>query len=217
MVCLLSACWALAAQAAQTESSPLVINATVPKAMVGVHFELPLNATGGAHPYLWRVLEGELPPGLKLHPHSGAISGVPTTAGEYHFTIAVMDSGYPQQNVKRAFTITVTSAVSIDWKEYPAVHGNTISGSVVVANDGGQPLDVTVIVVAVNDIGRATALGYQHFIIAAQNPGQVIPFGSSPGPGSYVVHADAIAHRPGKEHIFRARKQTADPLQITQQ
>ncbi len=110
----------------------------------------------------------------------------------------------------------MVAGLTIDWKQHPSVQGNTLSGSVVVTNQTGQDLDLTVIVIAVNEIGRATTLGYQHFTLTADQSGLVVPFGSSPGLGTYVVHADAIAHHPGSHHIYRARKQTSQPLPINQ-
>jgi hypothetical protein len=185
-------------------------------AVVGRNFSFPLTATGGVAPYTWSLAEGQLPPGLKLHPHQGVISGVPSAAGEYRFTIAVADSSVPALHTQRAVTITVFAGLTIDWKQYPNVQGNTLSGSVVVTNQTGQDLDLTVIVVAVNEIGRATTLGYQHFTLAANQADPVISFSGSPGLGTYVVHADAVAHHPGSHHIYRARKQTSQPLPITQ-
>jgi len=185
-------------------------------AILGSNFSFPLVATGGSAPYSWRLVDGQIPPGLKLRAHAGAISGVPATAGEYRFTIAVADSSVPSLQAQRAMTITVIAGLTIDWKQSPKVQGTTLSGAVVVTNQTGQDFDLTVVVVAVNSIGRATTLGYQHFTLAAEKSGLVIPFGSSPGPGSYVVHADAIAHHPSGHHIYRARKQSLEPLSITQ-
>ena len=212
---------AFAAHAQGSVASPptgLVITAqTTASAVAGRNFSFPLAATGGAAPYTWRLVEGQLPPGLKLHEHAAVISGVPTAAGEYRFTIAVADSGAPSLQAQRGLTITVLAGMTIDWKQRPSVQGNTISGSVVVANQTGQDLDLTVIVVAVNNIGRATTLGYQHFTLAADQTGPVIPFGSSPGLGTYVVHADAVAHNTtASAYIYRARKQTAHALVIAQ-
>lgn len=184
--------------------------------LVGRNFNFPLTATGGTAPYSWHLADGQLPPGLKLHPHPGAISGVPTAAGEYRFTVAAADSGAPRLQAQRAVTISVIAGLTIEWKQYPSVQGATLSGSVVVTNQAGQDLDLTVVVVAVNSIGRATTLGYQHFTLAGGQPSLVIPFSSSPGLGAYVVHADAIAHHPGSQLIYRARKQTSSQLQITQ-
>ena len=128
-------------------------------AILGSNFSFPLVATGGSAPYSWRLVDGQLPPGLKLHAHSGAISGVPAAAGEYRFTVAVADSRVPSLQVQRAMTITVIAGLTIDWKQSPKVQGTTLSGEVVVTNQTGQDFDLTVVVVAVNSIGRATTLG----------------------------------------------------------
>lgn len=198
-------------------SSALQISLPSPNAVVvGSKFTFPVAVSGGIAPYSWRQTAGQIPTGLKLHAHSGLISGVPTAAGEYHFTVAVTDGSIPALAAQREVTITVTAGLTIDWKQYPAVDGNAISGSVVVSNQTGHSLDLTVVVVAVNSIGRATALGYQHFIMGGQQVEQVIPFGSSPGPETYVIHADAVGHRKSGHYIFRANKQTAAPIQITQ-
>lgn len=185
-------------------------------AVVGQEYSLPVTVTGGILPYTWRLAEGELPPGLRLQPHKGAIVGTPTTAGTYHFTIAVTDSSIPKLQLRREFSIQVIEGLALDWKESPAVHGSSISGSAIVTNQSGDDFVLTVVIVAVNEIGRATALGYQHFKLAAGSSSPVIPFGSSPGLGTYYVRIDAAAHRPGKKHIFRASKQTSTDLKLSQ-
>jgi hypothetical protein len=213
----LVASFAASGQSSADQLAALVITAQPPaSALVGRSFNFPLVATGGAAPYSWQLVDGQLPPGLKLHAHHGVISGVPATAGEYRFTVAVADSSAPRLQVQRVMTINVIAGLTIDWKQYPSVQGTTLSGSVVVTNQAGQDLDLTVVVVAVNTIGRATTLGYQYLTLAAEGSGLVVPFGSSPGLGTYVVRADAIAHHPGNQHIYRAAKQTSQPLLINQ-
>jgi Putative Ig domain len=204
------------ASSANQQGGMVITTPAASSAFLGSNFTFPLVATGGSAPYTWHLVEGQLPPGLKLHPHKGEISGTPTTPGEYHFTVAVADYGAPPLQAQRAVTVTVIAGLTIDWKQSPKVQGTTLSGSVVVTNQTRQSFDLTVVVVAVNSIGRATALGYQHFLLAAEKSSPVIPFGSSPGPGTYVVHADAIAHHPSGHHVYRARKQTSEPLPITQ-
>src|ERR1035441_8172731 len=91
---------AFAAQGQQSsaanQQTGLVIAAQpAASALVGRNVSFPLIATGGSAPYSWRLVDGQLPPGLKLHAHSGAISGVPATAGECRFTVAVADSSAP--------------------------------------------------------------------------------------------------------------------------
>ena len=186
-------------------------------AVVGQQYAMPITVTGGILPYTWQLESGDLPPGLTLKKLKGIISGTPTAAGTYHFTVGVVDSSIPKLHLQREFNIQVIEGLLVDWKDAPAAHGNKIIGSVVVTNQTGDEFVLTVVVVAVNEIGRATALGYQHFHIPAGSS-QVIPFGTgnTPGIGTYYVHADAVAHRPGKKHIFRAAKQTPPDIKLTQ-
>jgi hypothetical protein len=187
-----------------------------PGAIVGEPYLLPLRATGGTQPYTWRIGNGELPPGCKLHAHAGNISGIPTEAGEYHFTISLMDSSIPQQQIHRDFTIHVVAGLSIEWKQAPRVQGSSVGGSVLVTNQTPEDFTLTVVIVAVNQINRATTLGYQHFKLPAQATAQVIPFSAAPGPGTYYVRADAIAHHPGHRRQYRASKQTPASITISQ-
>jgi len=184
-------------------------------AIAGQQYVLPLLVIGGAPPYTWRLASGQLPPGCTLHAHSGKVTGVPTAAGDYHFSVAVADSSIPQLQAQREFTIHVIEGLTVDWKEPPQVQGNAIRGSAVVANETPQELTLTVVIVAVNDIGRATTLGYQHFKLPAKQTSPVIPFGSSPGQGTYYVRADAVAHHSGHHHIYRTSKQS-EPMTLTQ-
>jgi hypothetical protein len=180
---------------------------------VGSDVNLKIAVTGGAPPLTWKVSAGKLPPGLELDAKSGCICGRPTVPGTYRFEVSVTDSSGPAMQIQREFTLVVSGALSIDWKRRPAVHGQSIDGSVIVSNLTKQDVTLTVIVMAVNQIGRATALGYQEFTLGA-GADQVIPFGSSPGPETYIVHADAVGEVASTNSIYRARKQTTDPLVI---
>jgi len=168
---------------------------------------------GGTLPLTWKISGGKLAPGLKLNSTRGVIAGTPTAPGIYDFEVTVTDSNVPAMQIQREFRLVVTGALSIDWKQLPEVHGPSIDGSVIVSNLTKQDFTLTVIVMAVNQIGRATALGYQEFTLRA-GAEQVIPFGSTPGPGTYIVHADAVAEIASTDTIYRSRKQTADPLVI---
>jgi hypothetical protein len=57
-------------------------------------------------------------------------------------------------------------------------------------------------------------LGYQRLNLKAGVADLQIPFGLNMPPGSYVVHADAIAEVPAKNAIYRQRLQTASPLTV---
>jgi hypothetical protein len=86
---------------------------------------------------------------------------------------------------------------------------------VVVSNGTKDAFDLTVIVVAVNEIGKAFALGYQRFDLRPQTKEMEIKFGSTMPRGQYVIHADAIADVPDKNAIYRDRLQTPQALVVT--
>lgn len=68
-------------------------------------YSASLAASGGSAPYEWNVTDGSLPTGLTLDPFSGSISGTPTAAGSYTFTITVSDQVFNSQS--KQFTISV--------------------------------------------------------------------------------------------------------------
>jgi hypothetical protein len=57
----------------------------LPAGTVGAAYSQTLAASGGTTPYSWSISSGSLPPGLSLS--GGTISGTPTTANPYSFTI----------------------------------------------------------------------------------------------------------------------------------
>jgi len=59
---------------------------------VGVVYSSAIGRTGGVAPFVFSVVGGSLPPGLTLNSSTGVISGIPTTAGTFSFTIKVVDS-----------------------------------------------------------------------------------------------------------------------------
>ena len=65
-----------------------------------------LFAIGGVQPYTWSVVAGTLPPGLELPRRENTISGTPTTAGTFTFTIRVTDA--PGASSEQLFSITIT-------------------------------------------------------------------------------------------------------------
>lgn len=65
----------------------------LPSGTVGVRYQqrLLLTVSGGRTPYTWSVVQG-LPPGLALSPEDQTISGVPSAAGSFSFTVQVTDA-----------------------------------------------------------------------------------------------------------------------------
>ena len=201
--------------AAQEVGAPLeiVTEKTLPRAILTVSYEAKLAAKGGVPPRTWAVIAGALPPGLSLDPASGAISGAPTALGLFRFAVEVSDSDDPADTRTREFTLAVISALTVEWKNPPAVTQDGIIGSVRLANQTADDIELTMIVVAVNEIGKAFVLGYQQFTFDAQSTVPEVTFGSGLPRGSYTVHVDVIAEVPEKGAIHRARLQTSEPLE----
>jgi uncharacterized protein YhjY with autotransporter beta-barrel domain len=69
----------------------LNVGAPLPASSLGQPFSATLVASGGAAPYTFSVIAGQLPAGLALQPN-GAISGVPTAAANHRFTVLARDA-----------------------------------------------------------------------------------------------------------------------------
>jgi hypothetical protein len=83
-----------------------------------------------------------------------------------------------------------------------------------VSNGSKESFDLTVVIVAVPDNGRATAIGYEHFVLKAGESNVKIPFGNTLPHGAYVIHADAIAEIASRNTILRQRLQTPEALKV---
>ena len=68
-----------------------IATSTLPAANIGVSYTTSIVATGGVSPYSFAVTTGALPTGLVLS-STGVVSGTPSAAGSFTFTITVTDS-----------------------------------------------------------------------------------------------------------------------------
>lgn len=64
---------------------------TLPAPSLGVAYSQNLTASGGTAPFTFSVAAGNLPDGLMLS-SAGAITGTPTTPGDFNFTVTATDS-----------------------------------------------------------------------------------------------------------------------------
>ena len=183
---------------------PLTIGTTsLEKGYLGQAYEARLIAHGGAAPYKWEIEEGSLPAGVNLH-SEGVLVGVPAEAGEFSFTVTVRDSGSPAYQLRQKLVLLVVTPMFLQWGKYPTVNGRRAEGSVLVSNQTDRDFDLTLVVVAVDENGRATALGYQHFALKKNTAGMEIPFGENLAQGSYQINVDAVGEL-APATIYRAR------------
>jgi len=196
---------------AQATSDLQLLTETLPAAPIGKPYNATIQITGGTPPLNFRITRGTLPKGVALQSASGILSGTPTQPGTDRFTLEVTDAR--GKRLVHEFTLRVEDYLVVLFKAGPTLNSNELSGSVEVKNQSDDNYDLTLIVVAVNQIGKAFALGYQHFDFAPRGD-QVIPFSSTLPNGSYTVHVDAIAKIAGRNLTRYASLQTQSSIVV---
>lgn len=192
------------AQPAPSPQSISITSRTLPKALLWEPYTARLQASGGTEPYHWRVVDSSLPRMLWLS-DEGIFTGGLNQPGEFEFTVLVRDNSNPPKQAKQKLVLKTETPLTADWSRRAQVNGQRIDGSIRVSNHTGRDFDLTFIVLAVNDIGRATAIGYQHFPLKKNTVDMEIPFGETLSPGNYAVNVDVVGEELLSERIFRAR------------
>ena len=91
----------------------LITTAGLPGGTAGQAYSQTVAASGGKTPYAWSLAVGTLPPGLSLSSATGAITGTPTTAGTYAFTVRADDSGTPVRSDTQGLSIVIAAASTL--------------------------------------------------------------------------------------------------------
>jgi hypothetical protein len=190
-----------------------IVDDSLPALHVGEQFKVVLHANGGAPPYHWAV-DGKAPDGITLS-IDGVLSGRPAKSGPFTIVVTLADSSHPSRAVQKTFNTAIVGSFTLEWLDPPQVRDDRIDGSVQVSNGSKDEYDLTVVIVAVAENGRATAIGYQHFPLKPETTNFPITFGNTLPSGAYVIHADAIAEIPARNNILRQRLQTPQPLRVT--
>ena len=212
IIVAVAAWFGIASSVARAETPLTIVDESLPTMSAGEQFNFTFHGTGGAPPYLWSV-EGTLPDGLSLS-RQGVLSGRPAKSGPLTIIVVLTDSSHPAHPVQKSFQTAIVGSLVLDWLNAPTVNNDRIDGSVQVSNGSKDEFDLTVIIVAVAENGRATAIGYQRFPLKPGTTNFPIPFGNTLPNGAYVIHADAVAEIPARNNILRQRLQTPGPLRI---
>ena len=194
----------LIAQSTPNPDGITVSTKSLPKAHLWEPYTAQLQASGGIEPYDWRVVAGSLPHNVSLNP-DGNLTGTLDEPSQFEFTTLLKDNDRPPKQLRHTFSLTTETPLTADWSRKAQVSGQRIDGSVRVSNHTGRDFDLTFVVLAVNDIGRATAIGYQHFPLKKNTIDMEIPFGETLSPGNYAVNVDVVGEEPVSNRIFRAR------------
>ena len=204
---------AWAQQAGATGRHLVFQTATLPKAYLRQPYQARLETEGGIAPLKWEVSEGSLPAGIILQT-DGVLAGTPAETGEFRFTATVTDSGKPAYQRQQQLSLVVVAPLMVQWSHYPKVTGRRLEGSITVSNETQRDFDLTVVMLAVNENGRATAIGYQHFLLKKNSAGVEIPFGENLPHGGYELNVDAVAEVADTGSIYRARLVPKERFQV---
>lgn len=207
---------AYGAQQAGAIGEPIQVRTTaLPTGYLRHSYQFKLEAQGGILPLTWEVTAGSPPEGVELA-GDGTLSGSPSEVGSFHFVVTVTDGGKPARQRKQELTLEVVAPLLLQWSKKPVVNGRRVEGAVQVSNQTGQDFDFTLIALAVDQNGRATAVGYQHFVLRKSTDRLEIPIGESLAPGLYDLHVDAVGEVETSGAIYRARLSTGERLQVVQ-
>ncbi len=115
---------------------------SLPNDTIAKPYNQTLTVIGGTLVYTWSVQSGILPPGLTMSA-SGVISGTPTTAGTYGFSIKVTSG---TQIAARAYTVVIAAAapVAVTTSALPGALATTPYSQALAASGGNGTYTWTV-------------------------------------------------------------------------
>jgi hypothetical protein len=115
-----------------------VAPATLPVGHNGVAYMQTFNSTGGTSPYQYSVTFGALPGGLTLS-SAGQLSGLPSAAGTFNFTVTSTDSFGCTGNISCAVQILSCPPIAVSPSRLPGGIAATPYAQTVTANGGVPP------------------------------------------------------------------------------
>lgn len=112
---------------------------SLPDGKIDTAYNQVLAASGGTPPYTFTKTAGSLPPGITLA--AATLSGTPTTAGSYTFTITVTD--FAAATAAQQFTIVITSPVAAKYSGIPVTAASDQPFSATLVLGAPYPLEIT--------------------------------------------------------------------------
>jgi hypothetical protein len=122
--------------------NPLTITtSSLPGGTVGVAYSQSVTASGGSGSYSWSVSVGGLPDGLGLTSGtpSATVSGTPTTAGTYSFTLQITDGAGRTASQGFSIVVSATAPLSITTTTLPPGRIGVAYSATLAATGGTGP------------------------------------------------------------------------------
>ncbi len=118
-------------------TGPALLFGVPPSGEVNVAYTDQLTVNGGTSPFTWSVSSGSLPPGVTLNASTGLLSGTPTTAGTFSFTVKVTD--HAGLTDTKDTSITIVPAPSLSFPAPPSGWTNTVYLDTLTESGGVSP------------------------------------------------------------------------------
>src|SRR5206468_5734135 len=112
--------------------------ASLPNASQSVAYSQGLTASGGTSPYSWSVSSGTLPTGLSLS-SSGTLSGTPTVAGAFPFTVAVKDAASASASASLSISVVSLPPFQVTSSQLSGGTVGTTYSATLSASGGSSP------------------------------------------------------------------------------
>jgi len=103
-------------------ASVAIITTSLPNGVLGEPYSAVVKPSGGCTPYSWKIVSGSLPAGvIDLMSRNGtymSLTGVPTIAKSYSFTVAVTDCGglISKKSYTIVIQLTADHVVGLKWR-----------------------------------------------------------------------------------------------------
>lgn len=158
---------------------------SLPDGTVGTAYSETITASGGSGGYSYTKASGILPTGLSLNGSTGVLSGTPTTADSYNFTISATDSSGGSGS--HAYTVSIgnggtsgltltpatlpNGAVGTRYVETITATGGTGTGERYTVSAGSLPPGLDLRLLSGRIVGTPTTGGSYNFTIHATDSG----------------------------------------------
>jgi hypothetical protein len=158
-------------------------------AQLGQTYSQTNVAGGGTSPYTYSISAGAVPAGTTFSTTTGLVSGTPTAAGGFSYTVKVTDSGATPQTSTQAVSGSITTGITsttISSSLNPSQVGQAVSFSATVTGSGSTPTGTVTFKDGGIGIGTATlAAGIATFSTKALTLGSHTITASYAGNGTF--------------------------------
>ncbi|HMZ18161.1 MAG TPA: putative Ig domain-containing protein [Blastocatellia bacterium] len=117
---------------------------SLPNGILGQAYNQSLTASGGAAPYSFSVISGNLPPNVSLSA-TGAFTGAPTASGNFNFTVRATAANNCFGDRSYTMTVVICSAISIAPATLHNGFVDTLYHQTLTASGGMSPYAFTIV------------------------------------------------------------------------